>query len=66
MANMDGLGPNGRGPMTGRGMGRCGRGQRRGFFGRFGFRRTITKEAEKAELKAEQEEINKRLKELEE
>ena len=64
MANRDGTGPNGQGRLTGRGMGPCGRGQRRGFFGRF-FRRNITKEEEKAELKAEQEEINKRIKELE-
>ena len=65
MPNMDGTGPNGRGSMTGRGMGRCGRGQRRGF-GRFCFRRAVTKEEEKKMLQEEQEEINKRLKELEE
>ncbi len=64
MPNRDRTGPNGMGPMTGRGMGPCGRGFRRGF-GR-GFGRAITKEEEKAELKAEKEEINKRLKELEE
>lgn len=33
MPNMDGTGPNGMGPMTGRGMGQCGRGVR-GNFGR--------------------------------
>jgi len=74
---MDGTGPLGQGPLTGRGFGPCGCGMRRGFgkgYGRgFGFRRqvTLTKEEEKkileAELKEidlEKQEIEKRLKEM--
>ena len=79
MPRFDGTGPNGEGPMTGRGLGPCGRGLRRGFgrgFGR-GFRNRIaepvnlTKEQEKkvleaelAELEAEKAEIEKELKKL--
>jgi len=77
MPGQDGTGPLGRGPLTGRGLGPCGCGMRRGFgrgYGRgFGFRRqvTLTKEEEKkileAELKEidlEKQEIDKRLKEM--
>ncbi|MBN1923978.1 MAG: DUF5320 domain-containing protein [Nanoarchaeota archaeon] len=64
MPGFDGTGPNGRGPMTGRGMGPCGKGMRRGF-GRFRLTRSITKKDEKEMLESEREEINKRLKELE-
>ncbi len=75
MPNFNGQGPVwGNGPRTGRGLGPCGRGFRRGF-GR-GFRRylepvSLTKEEEKkileAELKeieTEKQEIEKRLKEM--
>lgn len=78
MPGQDGTGPLGQGPMTGRGLGRCGNGMRRGFgrgFSRgFGFRRQVplTKDEEKKILKAElkdldldKEDIEKRLKELE-
>jgi len=77
MPGQDKTGPNGQGPMTGRGLGLCGSGMQRGFgrcFGRgFGFRRqiTLTKDEEKKILKAELEEleldkqeIEKRLKEI--
>ena len=77
MPGQDGTGPSGLGPLTGRGLGPCGCGMRRGFgrgYGRgFGFRRqvTLTKEEEKkileAELKEidlEKQEIEKRLKEI--
>ncbi len=77
MSGQDGTGPLGLGPLTGRGLGPCGCGMRRGFggcYGRgFGFRRqlTLTKEEEKkileAELKEidlEKQEIEKRLKEM--
>jgi len=77
MPYRDGTGPAGQGPMTGRGMGPCGEGMRRGFgggYGRgFGIRNqiTLTKEEEKkileAELKEidlEKREIEKRLKEM--
>ena len=77
MPGQDRTGPQGLGHLTGRGLGPCGCGMRRGFgrgYGRgFGFRRqvTLTKEEEKkileAELKEidlEKQEIAKRLKEI--
>lgn len=77
MPGQDGTGPLGQGAMTGRGLGPCGCGMRRGFgrgFGReFGFRRqvTLTKDEEKKILEAElkeldldKQEIEKRLKEM--
>jgi hypothetical protein len=69
MPARDGTGPQGTGPLTGRGFGPCGRGMHRGF----GFRRQmpLTKEEEKKILKAElseieleKREIEKRLKEM--
>ncbi len=80
MPGQDRTGPTGQGPMTGRGMGPCGRGQGygggRGFgrgagFGRgMGWRAAapgpLTKEEEKKLLEEEKQEIEKRLKELEE
>ena len=71
MANRDGTGPEGRGPLTGRGFGSCGRGFGCGF--RRGFGRVqplnLTKEqerkileAELAEIDAEKAEIEKQLK----
>ena len=77
MPGQDGTGPLGLGPLTGRGLGPCGCGMRRGFgrgYGRgFGFRRqvTLTKgeekkilEAELKELNLDKQEIEKRLKEM--
>ena len=72
MPGQDGTGPLGQGPMTGRGLGRCGNGiQRRsgrgfgqGFgngFGRgFGFRRqvSLTKDEEKKILESELKELD--------
>jgi len=74
MPGQDRTGPMGAGPLTGRGLGPCGRGSgfgfRRGFGMGFG-RRTITSTEEKEilqdELKAmeqEKTEIEKRLKEI--
>ena len=75
----DGTGPEGRGPLTGRGMGPCGRGFGRGFGRGMGFRRfgywsdykKPTKEeevemlkADQADLKAALADIEKRLAEL--
>jgi hypothetical protein len=75
----DGTGPEGRGPLTGRGFGPCGRGLGRGFgrgmgFRRFGYgigyRRPTTEEeiemlkAEKEDLQAVITDIDKRLAEL--
>lgn len=66
-------GPEGQGPMTGRGLGPCGAGRafRKGF-GRgrgFGWRANqeveLSKEEQKKILEAEKVEIEKRLKELE-
>ncbi|MBW3014308.1 DUF5320 domain-containing protein [Candidatus Woesearchaeota archaeon] len=76
MPRFDRTGPMGYGPGTGRGMGPCGRGMRRGF-GR-GFRgrgfvpQAMTREEEKQLLEEEQKDllaeidnVKKRLKELE-
>jgi hypothetical protein len=67
MPGQDGTGPAGQGPMTGKGLGPCGAGMRRGFnrgFGRglgrgFGFRRAValTETEEKKILEAELKEI---------
>ncbi|MEM3370933.1 MAG: DUF5320 domain-containing protein [Candidatus Woesearchaeota archaeon] len=78
MPGQDGTGPLGLGPLTGRGLGPCSYGMRRGFSRGYrrgvGFRRqvTLTKEEEKkileAELKEidlEKQEIEKKLKEME-
>jgi len=69
MPNMDGTGPQGIGAMTGRGLGPCGGGMRRGCgrgFGRgfgnglVGYRRqaTLTKEEEKKILEAKLKELD--------
>ena len=67
MPNFDGTGPQGMGALTGRGLGPCGCGMRRGFgrgFGRgLGFRAkyatpiTLTKEEEKKILEADLKEV---------
>jgi len=47
MPRLDGTGPTGQGPRTGRGLGPCGGGMRRGWGcwgGGFGFRRFISPE----------------------
>ncbi len=79
MPGQDGTGPIGNGPLTGRGLGPCGCGMRRGFgrgFGRGFYWRyaepaALTKEeqkkileAELKEIEAEKQGIEKRLKEL--
>lgn len=78
MPNRDGTGPEGRGPLTGRGLGPCARGQgfRRGFgrdvwarytepvrFSRAEQRKIL--EEELKEIEREKEDIEKRLKEIE-
>jgi len=76
MPTFDGTGPQGAGPMTGRGMGRCGKGMGRGFgfgFGRGGRRglgrffgggqawsKTDLEDYKKA-LKEEMEDVDKEL-----
>ncbi|MDI3544356.1 MAG: hypothetical protein PWQ28_637 [Candidatus Woesearchaeota archaeon] len=80
MPNMDGTGPMGEGPMTGRGLGRCssrryagngrigfGRGFGRGLgWGFRGYRNApLDIETEKKELEAEKKLIEERLAELE-
>lgn len=66
MPYKDGTGPEGRGPLTGRGFGPCGR----GFGRKMGFRRfagygfgyqRITKEEEKEMLKAAKEDLQAEL-----
>lgn len=68
MPGQDGTGPAGQGPMTGRGLGPCGGGMRRGFGRGFGrglgvCRRaysqpvTLTKDQEKKVLEAELAEV---------
>ena len=79
MPGQDKTGPMGQGPLTGRGMGLCGTGTRRGF-GRgmgcrrgFGFARPVAMtgeeqkkilEAELKEIEEEKQAIEKQLKEL--
>jgi hypothetical protein len=63
-------GPDGYGPLTGRGLGPCGRGLRRGFGRRADFRRCseptkLTKEEQKKMLEAELQEIEKEKQEIE-
>ena len=68
MPGQDGTGPAGYGPRSGRGLGPCGRGFRRGF-GRCWAPYTYyqpTKEEEVKVLEAEKAEIEARLKELKE
>lgn len=77
MPSMDGTGPSGRGPMTGRGAGNCvvgrgGRGARGGngrgfgFFGRAqGSYVSLSKEEQKKILQEEKKDIENSLKELE-
>jgi hypothetical protein len=57
MPNKDRRGPLGEGPLTGRGLGPCGRGLGRGIG-------ALTKEEEKTILKRQKEDIEKRLQEL--
>jgi hypothetical protein len=73
MPGFDGTGPAGQGTMTGRGLGPCGCGMRRGFGRRLGFRQQVVLtneeekkilEAEFKEIELEKQEIEKRLKEL--
>ena len=68
MPGGDGTGPMGEGPLTGRGLGPCGRGLRRGFGRGFGWRRMgfraagfddveLSKEQETKVLEAEKAEL---------
>ena len=65
----DGTGPEGKGPLTGRGLGPCGRGFGRGMgFRRFGYwsdYRRPTKEEEIEMLKADQEDLKAALADIE-
>ena len=74
MPNRDTTGPQGLGPMTGRGMGPCGNGISRGCARGLGFSRKVvlSKEEEKKilqanleEIESEKESIKKRLEEIE-
>jgi hypothetical protein len=70
MPNFDGTGPRGQGPMTGRGLGPCGRGRRLGFWGGYGMgfgggygygRRFISPKNELAALEDEKEALEEEL-----
>lgn len=75
MPRQDGTGPNGQGSMTGRGLGPCGRGMRRGFGrgmgwrcgGRYSYNEPVnlTKTEEKKILEAELKEIDLEKQEIE-
>lgn len=75
MPRQDGTGPNGQRAMTGRGLGPCGRGMRRGFgrgmgwrcWGRFQYNEPVnlTKTEEKKILEAELKEIDLEKQEIE-
>lgn len=56
MPNKNGMGPTNQGPMTGRGMGRCGNGNGMGYGCRngFGFRRFISPKNELQALENEE------------
>ena len=65
MPYQDGTGPLGLGRLTGRGLGPCGRGFRRGFGRRFREPINLSKEEEKKILEAELNEIELEKKEIE-
>ena len=64
MPNFDRSGPKGMGSMTGRGLGRCGKGRGRGIGRCYWSNQVMSKEEEKKLLEQELKDINKRLKEL--
>jgi len=73
MPNKDGTGPRGMGALSGRGLGPCGGGMRRGCGRGFGYRRQVTLteaeeekilEADLKDIEVEKEAIQKRLKEM--
>lgn len=64
MPRFDGTGPQGQGPMTGRGLGPCGLGLRRG--GGYGFRRFISPKNEITALTEEQKILEEELKAVKE
>jgi hypothetical protein len=67
MPKLDGTGPMGQGPMTGRGLGPCGGGMRRGCWGGgFGFRRFISPKNELAALEDEEKMLEEELSALRE
>jgi uncharacterized protein DUF5320 len=61
MPRLDGTGPSGQGPYTGRGMGNC-----RGGFGCFGFRRFFSKKNTVASLEEEEKFLKEELSALQE
>jgi len=61
MPRFDGTGPMGYGPMTGRGMGPCGRGFRGNWGGGYGFRRFISPKNELAALENEEKALEEEL-----
>ena len=63
MPRLDGTGPMGQGPMTGRGLGFCGGGARQGWGcrGGYGFRRFISPKNELAALEDEERMLEEEL-----
>jgi len=68
MPGQDKTGPLGQGPTTGRGMGSCGGGMRRGYGGGcgFGFRRFYSPKNELAALEEEEKMLEEELRTLKE
>ena len=67
MPRFDQTGPQGRGPMTGRGLGPCGRGMGRGGgYGRYAGRTYLSKTEEIEDLEEEAKDIEADLKALKE
>ena len=61
MPRLNGMGPMGQGPMTGRGMGNCGGGMRRGSRFGFGCRRFISPKNEIASLDEQEKMLKEEL-----
>jgi hypothetical protein len=61
MPKLDGTGPAGQGPMTGRGMGNCGGGMRRGFGFGFGCRRFISPKNQMISLEEQEKMLEEEL-----
>lgn len=61
MPRLDGTGPMGYGPMTGRGLGPCGRGMGRGWGAGYGYRRYNSPRNELAVLEEEEKMLEQEL-----
>ena len=66
MPGLDKTGPQGQGPMTGRGFGPCGGGRGCGYGNGYGYRRFFTQTEEKEMLQQEAEMLEQELKAVKE